>query len=176
MLRVLLRFTSHSSLCFQPNQSRLYFNIITYNCLVEIELHREIYHFTHERQPLKLDSNQHSAISRSFYHLNYLSYEVSVFPDCHLGQRTGRTTKNQNARIAATPKSVTGTQYHLVRLLGVRAQNQIRNPIAARDRTAATIIGNIWKSLLLLKCVPNSFSRDYRLGTASANQITEVLG
>lgn len=73
---------------------------------------------------------------------------VPVFPDCHLSQRIGRTTKNQNARIAATPKSVTGTQYHLVRLLGVRAQNQIRNPIVARDRTAATIIGNIWKSLL----------------------------
>jgi hypothetical protein len=36
----------------------------------------------------------------------------------------------------------------LVRLLGVRAQNQIRNPIVARDRTAATIIGNIWRSLL----------------------------
>ena len=100
---------------------------------------------------------------------------MSVFPDSHLNQRIGKTTKNQNARIAATPKSVTGTQYHLVRLLGVRAQNQIRNPIAARDRTAATIIGNIWKSLLLLKYVPNSFSRDYRLGTASANQITEVL-
>ena len=62
---------------FQSNQSRLYFNIIIINnCLVEIELHREIYHFTHERQPLKLDSNQHSAISRSFYHLNYLSDEV----------------------------------------------------------------------------------------------------
>lgn len=115
---------------------------------MEIELHREIYHFTHERQPLKLDLNQHSAISRSFYHLNYLSDEVSVFPDRHLNQRIGRTTKNQNARIAATPKSVTGTQYHLVRLLGVRAQNQIRNPIVARDRTAATIIDNIWKSLL----------------------------
>ena len=40
------------------------FATLTYNCLVEIELHREIYHFTHERQPLKLDSNQHSAISR----------------------------------------------------------------------------------------------------------------
>lgn len=100
---------------------------------------------------------------------------MSVFPDSHISQRIGKTTKNQNARIAATPKSVTGTQYHLVRLLGVRAQNQIRNPIAARDRTAATIIGNIWRSLLLLRCVPNSFSRDYRLGTASANQITEVL-
>nr|DAF49128.1 MAG TPA: hypothetical protein [Siphoviridae sp. ctnpt50] len=74
--------------------------------------------------------------------------QVSVFPDCHFSQRIGRTTKNQNARIAATPKSVTGTQYHLVRLLGVRAQNQIKNPIVARDRTAATIIGNIWKSLL----------------------------
>ena len=61
---------------FQPNQSRLCFSIIIYNCLVEIELHREIYHFTHERQTLKLDSNQHSAISRSFYHLNYLSDEV----------------------------------------------------------------------------------------------------
>ena len=45
---------------------------------MEIELHREIYHFTHERQTLKLDSNQHSAISRSFYHLNYLSDEVPV--------------------------------------------------------------------------------------------------
>ena len=75
---------------------------------------------------------------------------MSVFPDRHLDQRIGRTTKNQNAMIAATPKSVTGTQYHLVRLLGVRAQNQIRNPIAARDRTAAMIIGNIWKSLLWL--------------------------
>lgn len=73
----------------------------------------------------------------------YIPILVSVFPDCHLGQRIGRTTKNQNARIAATLNSVTGTQYHLVRLLGVRAQNQIRNPIAARDRTAATIIGNI---------------------------------
>ena len=31
---------------------------------MEIELHREIYHFTHERQALKLDLNQHSAISR----------------------------------------------------------------------------------------------------------------
>lgn len=68
---------------------------------------------------------------------------VPVFPDSHLGQRIGRTTKNQNARIAATPKIVTGTQYHLVRLLGVRVQNQIRNPIVERDRTAATIIGNI---------------------------------
>ena len=32
-----------------------------------------MYYFTHERQTLKLDSNQHSTISRSFYHLNYLS-------------------------------------------------------------------------------------------------------
>ena len=76
---------------------------------------------------------------------------MSVFPDCHLGQRIGRTTKNQNARIAATPKSVTGTQYHLVRLLGVRVQNQIRNPIVARDRTAATITDNIWKSPLIIE-------------------------
>ena len=73
---------------------------------------------------------------------------MSVFPDCHFDQRIGRTAKNQNARIAATPNSVTGTQYHLVRLLGVRAQNQIRNPVVARDRTAATIIANILKSLL----------------------------
>lgn len=68
---MLLRFTSHSSLCFSIQPIATF--TITYNCLVEIELHREIYHFTHERQPLKLDSNQHSAISRSFYHLNYLS-------------------------------------------------------------------------------------------------------
>ena len=43
-------------------------------------LRREIYNFTHERQPLKLDSNQHSAISRSFYRLNYLSDEVWCEP------------------------------------------------------------------------------------------------
>ena len=63
MLRVLIRYTLYSSLYFS-NQPIATF-IITYNCLVEIELHCEIYHFTHERQALKLDSNQHSAISRS---------------------------------------------------------------------------------------------------------------
>ena len=78
MLRVLIRPTLCSSLYFS-NQPIATFDI-TYNCLVEIELHREIYHFTHERQPLKLDSNQHSAISRSFYHLNYLSDEVWCEP------------------------------------------------------------------------------------------------
>ena len=78
MLRVLIRSTSYSSLYFS-NQPIATFTII-YNCLVEIELHREIYHFTHERQTLKLDLNQHSAISRSFYHLNYLSDEVWCEP------------------------------------------------------------------------------------------------
>ena len=78
MLRVLIRFTLHSSLCVS-NQPIATFALI-YNCLVEIELHREIYHFTHERQTLKLDSNQHSAISRSFYHLNYLSDEAWCEP------------------------------------------------------------------------------------------------
>ena len=78
MLRVLLRFTLHSSLCVSTQSIATF--TITYNYLVEIELHREIYHFTHERQTLKLDSNQHSAISRSFYHLNYLSDEVWCEP------------------------------------------------------------------------------------------------
>ena len=63
---------------FKPTNRDFLFQSNKYNCLVEIELHREIYHFTHERQTLKLDSNQHSAIGRSFYHLNYLSDEVSV--------------------------------------------------------------------------------------------------
>ena len=76
MLRVLIRYTSYSSLYFS-NQPIATF-IITYNCLVEIELHREIYHFTHERQALKLDLNQHSAISRSFYHLNYWAMKCGV--------------------------------------------------------------------------------------------------
>ena len=62
MLRVLIRSTSYSSLYFS-NQPIATFTII-YNCLVEIELHREIYHFTHERQTLKSDLNRHSAIYR----------------------------------------------------------------------------------------------------------------
>ena len=36
------------------------FATLTYNCLVEIELHPALYHFTHERQALKLGSNQHT--------------------------------------------------------------------------------------------------------------------
>ena len=67
MLRVLIRSTSCSSL-YVSNQPIATFYNNKYNCLVEIELHREIYHFTHERQPLKPDSNRHSAISHSFYH------------------------------------------------------------------------------------------------------------
>ena len=79
MLRVLIRYTSYSSLYFSNQPIATFYNN-KYNCLVEIELHREIYHFTHERQPLKPDSNRHSAISRSFYHLNYLSDEVWCEP------------------------------------------------------------------------------------------------
>ena len=52
---------------------------------------------------------------------------------------------------AANPESVTGTQYQLARLLGVLAQNQIKNPITTRDRTAATIIANILKSPLIIE-------------------------
>ena len=48
----------HTALCaFNPSNRGF---PTLYNCLVEIELHREIYHFTHERQPLKPDSNQHT--------------------------------------------------------------------------------------------------------------------
>lgn len=75
MLRVLLRFTSYSSLYFST-QSIATFDI-TYKCLVEVELHREIYHFTHERQTLKLDSNQHPAIYRGST-IELLSDEVPV--------------------------------------------------------------------------------------------------
>ena len=71
---------------------------------------------------------------------------MSVFPDCHLDQEVGQATKSQNATTAAAPKSVTGTQYHLARLSGVRAQNQIRNPTTAIDRTTAAIIFNTWKT------------------------------
>ena len=51
MLRVLLRSTSYSSLYFSNQPIATFYNN-KYNCLVEIELHREIYHFTHER-PLR---------------------------------------------------------------------------------------------------------------------------
>lgn len=77
MLRVLIRSTSYSSLYFS-NQPIAAFTII-YNCLVEIELHREIYHFTHERQTLNPDSNQHTRYTAVLL-LNYWAIEVWCEP------------------------------------------------------------------------------------------------
>lgn len=77
MLRVLIRSTSYSSLCFS-NQSIATFYNNKYNCLVEIELHREIYHFTHERQTLKLDLNQHTRYT-AVLPLNYWAINGFAF-------------------------------------------------------------------------------------------------